>query len=421
MNQEASESTVGDQPSGPRPAPFSAESWWSEPSSVAAPPAPSGPLHHGAGPVPKPPAAPVARPRRGSLVVGVLVGMLLSSFLVGGGYLLGRGDIGTDAGSGLPLATTGSAVPTVGSADQADDDGLVSLFEPVTSVAAKVAPSVVSVSTVDGQGSGIIWDAERGYIVTNNHVVDGATEVSVRLGSGIEVSGEVVGGDWARDVAVIKVDPTGLDLQAATFAPSASVELGQLAVAVGSPFGLSETVTAGIVSAVGRVNPSGGSDPSRPVPVEMVQTDAPINPGNSGGALANRFGEVIGMPTSIRTDGISMDNAGVGFAVQSDTIVLIAERIVNGESLELGFLGVSTRNPNDGLGGAVVAEVFDGTAAELAGLESGDRILSVDGRTVTSSDALAAGIKFFRPGERIEIEVDRNGVQLVINVTMGLY
>jgi len=395
----------------PRPAPVSTESWW---------PNPSPPLNPARAVEPTPDVAPPTghpRRRRGSMALGVLLGMVVSALLVGGGYLLGR-DSSTDSSNGNGSVASAAAGQSPSLVVDAGSDGAL---EPVTAVAAKVAPSVVSVSTETAQGSGIIWNAEEGYIVTNDHVVSGETDVLVRFDNGIEVDGVVIGGDWARDVAVIKVDPTGLNLQAAVFAPSDSVALGQLAVAVGSPFGLEETVTAGIVSAVGRVNPSGGSDPTRPIPVEMVQTDAPINPGNSGGALANRFGEVIGMPTSIRTDGISSDNAGVGFAVKSDTIVLIAERIVNGESLELGFLGVSTRNPNDGLGGAMVVEVFDDTPAEIAGLEINDRIISVEGIPMAGSDLLAAEIKLYRPGDRLEIEVLRNGESLLLSVTIGVY
>jgi S1-C subfamily serine protease len=240
----------------------------------------------------------------------------------------------------------------------------------------------------------------------------------VLLHNGVEVSGVVIGGDSARDISVVQIDPGDLDLVEATFAPSETVEVGQLAVAIGSPFGLDQSVTAGIVSAANRINPYGGSDEANPVPVEMIQTDAPINPGNSGGALANRDGHVIGMNTSIRTDG-SSDNAGVGFAVPSDTIVLIAERIINGESLELGFLGVSGDTPTDGTLGALVTSVVPGAPADDAGLEVGDLIISVDGAVVATMEELAADFKFFRPGELVKIEVLRDGERLVFDVTVG--
>jgi len=270
-----------------------------------------------------------------------------------------------------------------------------------------------------GQGSGIIWDADNGYIVTNDHVTGDASSVRVLLHSGIEVSGVVVGGDSARDIAVVKVETEGLDLAAAVFAPTESVRVGQLAVAIGSPFGLDQSVTAGIVSAVNRINTFGGSDPANPVPVAMIQTDAPINPGNSGGALANRDGHVIGMNTSIRTDGVSTANAGVGFAVPSDTIILIAERIVNGESLELGFLGINGSTPTDGTVGALVTSVVEDSPASEAGLEIGDVILSVDGSVVATMEELAADFKFFRPGEQVVIDVLRDGERISLPVTVG--
>ncbi|MEO0494761.1 MAG: trypsin-like peptidase domain-containing protein, partial [Actinomycetota bacterium] len=281
------------------------------------------------------------------MAAGVLGGMALSVGLVGGGYLIGeqQADPATiirevavspasNASADASTAPATTAPPIV--------DPEQAAIEPATAVARAVTPSVVRISTGSGQGSGIIWDAANGYIVTNDHVTGTADNVSVLFHDGVQVSGVVIGGDAARDIAVVQVDPSDLDLVEATFAPSETVEVGQLAVAIGSPFGLDQSVTAGIVSAANRINPFGGSDSANPVPVEMIQTDAPINPGNSGGALANRDGHVIGMNTSIRTDG-SGDNAGVGFAVPSDTIVLIAERIINGESLELGFLGVSAK------------------------------------------------------------------------------
>ncbi len=349
--------------------------------------------------------------------------MALSVLLVGGGYLIGEQQAdpvpviqdqaitpATDTASDVNAVPATTASPIV--------DLEQAAIEPATAVARAVTPSVVRISTGFGQGSGIIWDAANGYIVTNDHVTDTADTVSVLLHDGVEVSGVVIGGDAARDISVVQFDSSDLDLVEATFAPSETVEVGQLAVAIGSPFGLDQSVTAGIVSAANRINPFGGSDEANPVPVEMIQTDAPINPGNSGGALANRDGHVIGMNTSIRTDG-SSDNAGVGFAVPSDTIVLIAERIVNGESLELGFLGVSGDTPTDGTLGALVTSVVGGAPADEAGLEVGDLIISVDGVVVATMEELAADFKFFRPGELVKIEVLRSGDRLVFEVTVG--
>jgi putative serine protease PepD len=351
--------------------------------------------------------------------------MLVTALLVGGGVVIGMqiddDGISIERAETSPAApvgneTGGDLSPTTTPPPVVEDDPGV---EPVTAVARALSPSVVLINTGVGQGSGIIWDAENGYIVTNDHVVGSANTVSVLFDDGVQVSGVVVGGDSARDIAVVQVDPEGLELVEAVFAATETVAVGQLAVAIGSPFGLDQTVTAGIVSAVNRINQFGGSDPTNPVAVEMIQTDAPINPGNSGGALANKDGHVIGMNTSIRTDGVATANVGVGFAVPSDTILIIAQRIVNGESLELGFLGINGATPTDGTLGALVSLVVDASPADVAGLEVGDLIIEVDGELVTTMEQLAADFKFFRPGDEIDIEVLRGGRRITLQVTVG--
>ena len=292
--------------------------------------------------------------------------------------------------------------------------------EPVVAVAEAVSPSVVLVQVGSGVGSGvgsdvrfglgsgIVWDAENGYIVTNHHVVDGAGTVNIILSDGINMKGEVIGGSSAHDVAVVRVDPEAAELVAARFAPASSVRVGQLAVAIGSPLGLTGTVTAGIVSAV-RIQVHGGSDIDSPVPVpvEMIQTDAAINQGNSGGALADWQGRVIGMNTLIQTT--SGGNIGLGFAVPSDTVELIATRIVNGESLELGYLGISGQPAGGGDVGVVVIEVVPGSPAEEAGLMVGDVIVSIDSEPMYDIYELSAAVKLRRPGETVELTVARDG------------
>ena len=288
--------------------------------------------------------------------------------------------------------------------------------EPVVAVAAAVSPSVVLVQVGSeagsgvrfGLGSGIVWDAENGYIVTNHHVVDGASRVKIVLPDGINMEGEVIGGSSAHDVAVVRVDPEAAELVAARFAPASSVRVGQLAVAIGSPLGLTGTVTAGIVSAV-RIQVQGGSDLDSPVPVpvEMIQTDAAINQGNSGGALADWQGRVIGMNTLIQTT--SGGSIGLGFAVPSDTVELIANRIVNGESLELGYLGISGQAAEGGDLGVVVIEVVTGSPAEEAGLRVGDVIVSIDAEPMYDIRELSAAVKLRRPGETVELTVARGG------------
>ena len=284
--------------------------------------------------------------------------------------------------------------------------------EPVVAVAEALSPSVVRVEVESdtafgfGLGSGIVWDAQNGYIVTNHHVVEGADDVDVTLSDGTRLDGEVIGGSSGHDVAVVRVDPDAAELVAATFAPASSVRVGQLAVAIGSPLGLTGTVTAGIVSAV-RIQVQGGSDPSSPVPVEMIQTDAAINRGNSGGALADWQGRVIGMNTMIQTT--TGGSIGLGFAVPSDTVDLIATRIIRGESLELGYLGISGQASEGDDVGVVVAEVLPGSPAAAAGLEAGDVIISLGDEPMYDITELSAAIKLRRPGESVVLTIKRGG------------
>ena len=291
-------------------------------------------------------------------------------------------------------------------------------LEPVADVAEAVSPSIVVIKSDEGQGSGVVWDAANGYIVTNNHVVELSTNVDVEFPDGQAVVGTVIGGDASRDVAVVGVDPDEVNsLIQAVFAPTSEVRVGQLAVAIGGPFGLDQSVTAGVVSAINRVLLEGGSDPENPSPVEMIQTDAPINPGNSGGALADRWGRVIGINTQIRTAGAG-GNVGVGFAIPSDTIVLIARRIVNGESLDVGFLGIQGETPTDGSPGALVTSVVDGSPADDSGIKAGDLIVAVNGKEISSMADLAAEIKLFRPGEAVDILLLRDGTRLTVRAIL---
>ena len=295
--------------------------------------------------------------------------------------------------------------------------------EPVVAVAKMVAPSVVRIEIgsavgLDGVGSGIVWDADNGYIVTNQHVVEGVDEVTVRLFDGSDIVGEVIGGSSSHDVAVVRVDPGDAELAQANFAPGSSVRVGQLAVAIGSPFGLTGTVTAGIVSAV-RIHGGGGSDPDFPVPVEMIQTDASINRGNSGGALVDWQGRVIGMNTFIQTT--SGGSIGLGFAIPGDTVALIATRVVNGESLELGYIGISSSGGHVDAQGVPVTEVVQDSPADEAGLQPGDVILSMDGRALNNISELAAAVKLHSPGEAVELEIQRDGDLYIATVVLGTW
>jgi putative serine protease PepD len=295
--------------------------------------------------------------------------------------------------------------------------------EPVVAVAEALADSVVLVTVPDqGHGSGIVFDDE-GRIVTNAHVVDAALEVVVTLPSGREISAEVIGVDVRRDVAVLQLVEEQESLVPAVFAFGSDLEVGQLAVALGSPFDLERTVTAGIVSAIGRVIDSYGcwsGIGAECAGVAMIQTDAPINPGNSGGPLADRDGRVIGMNTAIQSTGFGVaGNIGVGFAIPSDTIVLVARRLILGLPVGTAWLGIRGETPTDGRIGAVVVEVVEGSPAAAAGLLTGDRIFRSDGRTIRDMSALRADIQIRLPGEKVDLEYERDGVIGVARVDLG--
>ena len=299
-----------------------------------------------------------------------------------------------------------------------DDSG----DEPVVAVAEALVDSVVLVSVPEAShGSGIVFD-DGGRIVTNAHVIDDADEVVVSLPNGRQIVAEVVGFDVRRDVAVLQLTEPDNSLVPAVFAFTEDVQVGQLAVALGSPFDLDRTVTSGIVSAVGRVIDSYGCQlgfGAECAGVSMIQTDAPINPGNSGGPLADREGRVIGMNTAIQSTGLTIGNIGVGFAIPSDTVVLVARRLILGEPIGTAWLGIRGESTTDGRPGAVIVEVVEGSPAELAGLQVGDRIFRSDGRIIRDMAALRADIQIRLPGSRVELEYERDGEVGLAQVQLG--
>lgn len=281
--------------------------------------------------------------------------------------------------------------------------------EPVADAAEIILPSVVHIQTSRGVGSGVII-SEDGLIITAAHVLDGEEEVTVRFDDGEQVMGTVLGTSPPEvDIGVVQVDRTGLT--PATFA-SEKPRVGQLAVAVGSPWNLEATVTSGIVSAVDRASCAFSGC------VATVQTDAAINPGNSGGALVDRQGDVIGINVSIftRTGG----NDGVGFAIPSDIALRYAESIVSGEPLETAFLGVMGGPAAGSQAGALITEVVPGSAADEAGIQVDDVIISLDGVAVRSQQDLGAQVRAHQPGDTVEVMVLRGDEEQVrLQVTLG--
>ncbi|GLQ92571.1 DegQ family serine endoprotease [Dyella acidisoli] len=257
-------------------------------------------------------------------------------------------------------------------------------------------------------GSGVIVDAAKGYILTNNHVVGGADDITVTLQDGRNVKGTLVGTDPATDVAVVKI--TADKLQALPIADSSSLRVGDFVVAVGDPFGLGQTVTSGIVSALGRSGLGGSSFQN------FIQTDASINPGNSGGALVNLRGELVGINTMILSP--SGGNVGIGFAIPTKIASEVMEQLIAHGKVNRGSLGAQTQDitPNVArvLGlknneGAVVTRVQPGSAADHAGLEVGDVITSVNGQTLQNSDQLNNALGLLPANSTVSLTALRNG------------
>lgn len=278
--------------------------------------------------------------------------------------------------------------------------------EPVAAVARTLLPSVVLIQQGSGTGSGVIYDAD-GLILTAAHVIGSAEEVTVRLADGRRETGKVLGRDTGRDIAVVKIDRAGL--QAAKLARGIPVRVGQLAVAIGNPFGLSDSVTAGVVSGLGRTLPTGEAV------VDAIQTDAPVNPGNSGGPLADRLGRVIGINVAVRGNG-----GGVAFAVPIDVAMQAAEKLQRGEEAPpLAFLGVTGTDPSTGRGGGLVTDVQADSPAAKAGIEEGDLIVEIDGEEITSMTELAAAVRRRVPGQGVTLRIVRDGRERTVRATLG--
>jgi putative serine protease PepD len=287
--------------------------------------------------------------------------------------------------------------------------------EPVVAVAQALSPAVVQIQTQEGLGSGVVYDGS-GLIVTNQHVVGTAKTVQVNLSDGTKLQGTVQGADASSDIAVVKIDPSGKTLTVAKLADGEPL-VGSIAVAIGSPFGLTGTVTAGVISAVDRP-----VENERNVSVNMIQTDAPINPGNSGGALANRNGEVIGINAEIYSQ--SGENNGIGFAIPIQTAKTVADEITSGKitgtaPVERATLGVSIQASPTGDDGAYVANVVSGSGADKAGLQAGDLIVGIDGQQITSAADLSKAITSHQPGDKVTLEFVRDGKTGEVTATLG--
>jgi serine protease Do len=275
----------------------------------------------------------------------------------------------------------------------------------------------------EGLGSGILVTSS-GYILTNNHVVDKASKLKVTLSDGRDFTAKLVGADPQTDVAVVKIDASNLPVL--PFANSEAARVGDLCFAIGNPFGQDHTVTMGIVSAKGRSLEKGTYLQN------FIQTDASINPGNSGGALINARGELIGMNTMILTGGSSMGgeggNVGIGFAVPSNMAKSVMDQIMKTGKVSRGYMGVTLQNVSPDLAtqlglkeakGAVVGDVTPSAPGAKAGLKSMDVITAIDGKKVDGSDDLTMDVVSHQPGDRVTLDVVRDGKPMQIQVTLA--
>jgi putative serine protease PepD len=265
------------------------------------------------------------------------------------------------------------------------------------------------------EGTGFVYD-KQGDIVTAAHVVSGASKISVRFSDGTTAKATLVGSDPSSDTAVIHVSVSSDRLTPLALADSSTVKPGEGVLAIGSPFGYAESITAGIVSAVHRDidAPNGFAIPN------AIQTDAPINHGNSGGPLIDASGKVVGVNVQIATDGQSGAgaNAGVGFAVPSNTVKTVADDLIAGRAVKHAYLGLSVGNNPSG-SGAQVGTVRSGGPAAGAGLEAGDVIVAVNGVRIEDAAQLTAVVAEHRPGDTLRLTVERNGSTLQLSATLG--
>jgi S1-C subfamily serine protease len=330
-------------------------------------------------------------------------------------------------------ATAITSSPTVNISNASANISSAAIDAATEHAFALASRSVVFVnSSGTGTGSGIIYDS-NGDIVTNRHVVAGASKITVTLSNGHTYSATLVGTDAADDLAVIHINASGLT--PAQFASAGSYHVAQTVLAIGSPLGLQDSVTSGLISGLNRVE----QEPNGAYLSNALQTSAPINPGNSGGALVTLNGTVVGMPTLVQTsstDGTSTQN--IGFAIPSQRIVFVANQLIaNGKVLHTGrpYLGIApsdaTTNSSSAGGffgqgggnatvaGAYVQQLASNGPAAQAGVQQGDVITSINGATVMSAQDLLTGLAQHKPGDTVSLTINRNGSTLTVHVHLG--
>jgi putative serine protease PepD len=339
----------------------------------------------------------------------------------------------TAAQASVPSAPAGSSGMSISQIYNRDSPGVVDIT--VTAVSSGSSSSSGGLGGLGGilgggggqqqvtqdEGAGVVYD-KRGDIVTDEHVVAGETSIDVHFQDGLNAKAELLGSDASTDLAVIRVNVPSSELHPIAFANSNDAQVGDPVVAIGSPFGLPETTTAGIVSAVGRSIQA----PNNYTITGAIQTDAAINPGNSGGPLLDAAGDVLGLNDQIQTS--SGDSAGVGFATPGDADVKVANTIINGKKVQHSYVGICLNSANGSTVGAQIATAGDvycappvvpGSPGAKAGLQAGDVITSVDGHAITSSNDFIETIDNYKPGQTVTMKVTGPGGTRTLKVTLG--
>jgi putative serine protease PepD len=264
-------------------------------------------------------------------------------------------------------------------------------------------------------GTGFFYD-DQGHILTAEHVVDGASSIVVTLQDGTKRTAELLGSDNATDVAVLKIDPSGLDIKPLSLGSSAGLAIGDEVAAIGDPFGYQRSISTGIASGLDRTIQA----PNGFTVAHAVQTDAALNPGNSGGPLVDTNGRVIGIVDQIATGGgTSEQSSGVGFAVPIDLVAGEVKTLETGGDVRHAYVGVSTADSSNTTSGAVIASVIGDGPAAAGGVRSGDVVTAIDGTKIEGSNDLVAAIATHKPGETVQVTVRRNGQTETKSVTLG--
>jgi|SRR5579875_128644 len=354
------------------------------------------------------------------VLTAALAGAVIALALSGGGSTRTVTVVQPARGASVPSSLTTLAPTkglTINQIFRQDGPGVVDI---VVTAQTSTGGFFGGTQETQGEGAGVVYDT-KGDILTDEHVVANATSVTVTFEDGYKVGAKVVGTDPSTDVAVIHVNAPASQLHPIPFADSSTAQVGDPVVAIGSPFSLPETVTSGIVSAVGRsiTAPNGFTI------LGAIQTDAAINPGNSGGPLLDANGRVLGLADQIETNNTTANgqgsNSGVGFAIASNMVAHIANEILAGHPIRHPYVGVLLNG--NSTGGAQISSqpgsVQPSSPASAAGLEPGDLITAINGKTISSTEQFIATVDTYTPGQTITLTVRRGGATLHIKLTLG--